>query len=332
MALGRLIAGVAGLALTVLGGWVVGLPLLAYSLLPVFRGLRKARGSSGLSFGQTPGFLLLLLAGISAASGGKLSVPVLSSAGLAVLLWSRIPFPGHDWAPVEESLLLRSRLVPFQWAVVSEVKAGEEDASRALSSFTGWLVVRTKTGEAHAVSTFRALGRSAAEAKASAILRGWTAPSSPGVLLLPLAGADSTKPFRNRVEEVEQGSRLLEHELSSIPELLVLDSQAGVVVRTGAYRIVGAAEKASFPRPVRGNPDRPQLWEFTSALSRHAPIGTVDELSTFLQSLAATRGLPLSQRVEELSGEGPSVKARTLTGEEVGLSRPQFRALISMYD
>ncbi len=335
MALGRVLAGAVGLAALGGGAWPLALPLLAYAAYPLLRRPLRASGSVGRALRVALGSVLLLLSAGALASGGRASPLLLGAGGAALLLWPRLRASGlhQRWSPVAGSVLLRSSCLPFRWAVVSEVKVGSDDLPRALSAFSGSLVVNSRDGAAYAVATFNALGRGSAEARAVAEMRKTLGTGRYSPLLLPLDSSRALDSFKVRREGGQEIRAAIDKGFPHIPDVLAIRSDRGSVTAVGAYRLAGGnGQSRILPAAAEELPGPPQMWEVVKSILARVPIRPPDGTSSLLEALKATRGLPLSERLQDLDGEGAQVIAKTPSGEEVLLTRPQFRAIASVYE
>ena len=332
----RLVLLFGGLASFGLGLWFVG--GICFALLVV---IMRPRGRGRLTGGDRvrPSFptrrfasaTLGLLSLVALAAGGILSPLVLLSVAAIVLLWPHLPFGllMSRFVPVSDSILLRSSIIPFFWHSLSEVKPGAEEFPGALSSYTGRLAV-LKSGATYAHVTAFALDSRRAETVVISKFREASSSVYPkGAYLLPLDSSQSFELLRvklNRVNPVfarlgDQGT-----------DFLVLESEGGFVRKWGAYVISGrGSPHAAFPPAGAMPPKEPLLWEVLETLGKRGGWPEPDSYSGLLDSIRSTSGEPLAGRVSLIESSGLNVTVHALGGESVQLSRPQLRAIVSMY-
>jgi len=327
------------LGLLLLGGglWPMGLLCLAYLFLPAksrHRGT-EAREQHAVRLTRARpilGFAFILLAAVALASGGALSPILFLLSGLALLAWPalRVWLPAGEVKPVGGSVLLRSRYFPLRWHAVAELKPGPESFPRAMSSFEGLLAVYTDTRRSFLLASGNALGRRGAESKLLAAFRAAAPHRNPGVFLLPLSSSSAAEMLRTKLSPTRLSPEELVDSASGTPGVLLLDCRGGTVHRAGAYTIEGEG-RPEVRLATSELESHPMVWEVLDSVGRKSGWPEPDALSNFLDSLAATKGVPLGERLKSMEGDGSELKVESLAGEEFRLSRPQMRAIVSIY-
>ena len=333
----KLLAGFLGLVLVGAGLWPLGAVFLLFLLLSSFLRPREipSHSSGARSFPHprlVVGFSLVVLSAVASASGGSLSPIVLLAAGL-VLLGSPIfenRLPLAEVVPLEGTILLRSRYFPFSWHAVAQWKPGPDEFPRTAASGGGVFFVQTDSGRTFSLSSCLALDGRSAEAKLLSMLRASALAARTTPFLLPLdstAAADLLRPRLARLKLPAGGA------FDAIPPnaaLLVLQCGGGRVVRAAAYE----AGRPGAPRiPGKGVPPRtsPLTWEVFEALGKRTRWPEPDAYSNLLDSMAATRGVPIGERLREFQSSEDGVTVKSLSGEEVKTTRAQLRAIVSIY-
>ena len=330
MALGRFFAGMVGLLTLGTGLWFIGVPLIIYSVLPLFRSGRAGATKRSFPLRTILGGLMIGAAGLATVSGGTYSPLVLLFLGLVVLFVKEWPSPLSlgRWESVQGSVLLRWNPIPIFWAVLAEARPGDAQAPQALSSFTGTLMARPKEGTILTFKTYFALGRLHAEDRAVHELRRM-ASAMPWPVLVPLDSYEAVMALPIGPREVRPRPRSLTSGAASA-SLLVLESKNGAIEKFGAYVENHGTGGRGFPNAGVLNLEKTLVWELLSSYPAFADRPG-DSLSSLVVSLNATRGIPLGQRLQELKSEGDSVKLTTALGQELTMSSPKFRAMVSVY-
>lgn len=329
-------AGVAGLLL--IGGPLWPVALICFGYLALTFGLRgSAKKDSGRTSGEAlrrvSALLLFALSAAAFASGGTLSPMMFFLGGVVALFWPRLTsfFRAEEVVPVENSILFRSKYLPFIWHALGELKAGSDSFPRALSSFSGTLFLFTDTGRAYALVTCCALGSRVAEAELSGQLRSWALRTRTGAFPFPLDSQAACEVFRYEYARVTRPSEDLVTAAASLSGVLVLGCSESSVREAGAYEIGGRRRSAKLPGQRRALGSPPLLWEVLESVGQKTRWPDPDSCSSLLDSLNVTRGVPLGERVKSIEGSGNGVSLKSLGGVEVQITRPQLRALVSMY-
>lgn len=335
---GRILAASAGAVLLGAGGWVFALPLFAYlflSFVPTGRSSSPGGGARGarFPFRYALAGVLATLSAVAFASGGETSGWLLLGFGGAVVGWPLVSrsLPLGEMLPVAGTILVRSKYVPFNWAGVAEVKPGTDPFPRLVSSFSGSLLVFTETGRTFAVSRCRALVREEAEDKVLEELR--SASPRSGALLLPLDADGASKVLGHRFTRRRRGTR--QGGVGDGPRaaqgVLALEVRNERVGRLTSFEVVPGSGALNLPRALDRAEGEPLTWEVFESLGKWVRWPEADALSELLGSMTATRGAPVSERLAELGTSGGGVKVKSLSGEVLEMSRPQLRAVLSVY-
>ncbi|MDA4119009.1 MAG: hypothetical protein OK436_00290 [Thaumarchaeota archaeon] len=334
--MGRFIVALVGVVSFGSGLWLVGILSIFY-LAMSFRprpknagGGAKAKSRPSIRIFSAGG--LFVLSAIALGSGGTYSPVLLFSAGLVVFFWSHLPV-GSIFAqvvPIEESILLRSKYVPFVWYAVAEVKPGPEDFPRAASSISGTLVIFVDSARAYALAECRAIGRSSAEAQLLSRLKDSASSQQSRAYILPLDAKAASEMFIHRLSKTKIPDDLATH-ASSLPGLLMVHAHGGRIDKASAYKISAPAGSPSLPLRCKAIENRPLLWELLESIGKRSRWPGPDAYSNLLDSVSATRGEPIGERLGGIEGAGGSVIVQSLVGEKLELSRPQLRAIVSIY-
>jgi len=319
------------------------------------------------------GAIFLLAALIAASERGTFSPLVFGGLGMFCFLWAPLSrrgfIPAYGFAPVGESTLLRSILVPFQWASVLELKLSSQESARALSVLHDDFVVIAPPSEKPSVYLIvkeEALGYRSAEARMSEKLRRLASVfASRGVYLMPLDSADAARLFRpgcrNLKMEVDSDSALAAVAHAPYDMLLVKpqgvyakslggyiadpttkegDLENGLAGRSAQHNVVSASPptRATLPaaRESFGRP--PLLWEVVSCLLERFRFSEPDAFTMFLNNMHLSRGAPPGVKMSLANGgtgersNGSTLAVESLGGAPVELTRAQLRMIVKMYD
>ncbi|MDA4127143.1 MAG: hypothetical protein OK452_08095 [Thaumarchaeota archaeon] len=332
----RLFVGLVGAVSFAAGLWFVGIVSILY-LAMSFRPRPKDAPGGAKAKSRIPIRLFLagglfVLSAIAFGAGGTYSPVLLFSAGLVAFFWSRLPV-GSIFAqvvPIEESILLRSKYVPFLWYALAEVKPGPEDFPRAASSISGTLVIFVDSARAYALAKCRAMGRNSAEAQLLSRLKDSVSSHQSRAYILPLDAKSASELFLHRLSTTKIPEDLATR-ASSLPGLLVVHAHGGRIEQASAYKISAPAGSPSLPLGHKEMKGRPLLWELLESIGKRSRWPGPDAYSNLLDSVSATRGELIGERLGGIEGSGSSVIVQSLGGEKLELSRPQLRAIISIY-
>jgi len=318
------------------GFWLVSGLCILYLLVSMWP---RKRNVHTLSTSRSPiprrfiiagAFALLSIAALG--SGGTLSPVLLLFLASAALVRPYLPLSHFlsRVAPKEESILLQSTYFPFAWHCIAEVKPGSEDIPRALSSFSGRLILAKRAGTIYAQTTTWAPDRSAAEASTISLLKEAASSLPPGgAYLFPLDAREACERFRLKLAKVRSGRKELPDREADI---LVLETEGGFVRKAGACKVVGEAQsEASLPLLVKRPSGSPLLWEVLQAIGKAHPWPEPDSVSNFLQSMVATQGEPIGERLNGLEVSDSAVEVAALGGYKLALSKSQLRAVVAIY-
>jgi hypothetical protein len=334
----KLLALFVGLFLLASPLWPMGLLsmiLLAASLRPRGRGRAAGEATSGrrISLRAVLGLVLLLLSAIAFSSGGAASQWVFLIAGGALLSWPALSqvLPLTEVVPVPDSILLRSKYFPLAWWSLAELKPGAEQFPRAAASFAGTLLVFTDTGRTFLAASCLAVGRKEAEDRLLGVFRGSQPAGRPGAYLLPLDSGAAEEALRMKLARARVPKGDLTEYAPAFSGLFVLECTRGRVGRAGAFEVLGGQGVARVPARGAETAGSPLVWEVLEAVGKRTRWPDPDGFSNLLDSMAATRGVPVGERVRELVSSGGRLTIQSLSGEQVQTSRPQFRAIVSIY-
>ncbi|HKT22861.1 MAG TPA: hypothetical protein VJR06_09685, partial [Nitrososphaerales archaeon] len=255
------LAALAGLIAYGLGAWPISLLVAVYLVLSIWRARAGSAAPCDRPFPSQPGgkwgiyavaATALLISGIAHGAGGKLSPIVFLLAGLFVIL---LPSLGHgalagQVVPMRESILLRSRFLPFRWYALAEIKLESQDQTRGLSSLDGEvLIFAGKSPSAIKVLRVAAIRHAEAEEKVLTTLRDETRMlSQRGAHVLPLDSEEASRKISLRL--VRLGIRV-EHVkvVATLPfDLIAAQISGGLLVKGRAFRIEGYGGSPSVPQ------------------------------------------------------------------------------------
>ncbi len=332
----RFIVALVGLVSFTIGLWLVGILSIVYLAIS-FRPRTKGfvEGTKGKS--RVPVRLILagglfVLSAVAFGAGGTYSPVLLFFAGLAVFFRHRVPL-GSVFAkvvPIEGSIMLRSKYAPFLWYALAEVKPGPDDFPRAASSISGTLVIFVDARRAYAVADCRSWSRNGAESQLLARLKDSASSRQNRAYILPLDAKSASELFRRRLSETKIPEDFTTH-TPSLPEVLVVHACGGRIDQASAYKISAPTSSPSLPLRCKEIENRPLLWELFESIGKRSMWPGPDAYSNFLDSISATRGEPIGERLGGLEGSDGSVIVQSLGGERIDLSRAQLRAVVSIY-
>ncbi|MDA4119409.1 MAG: hypothetical protein OK436_02370 [Thaumarchaeota archaeon] len=332
---GRLFVVLVGVVSFAAGLWFVGILSIIYLAISFRQKPNDARRGARMSclpirLLSTCG--LFVLSATAFVSGGTFSPILLFFAGIVVLFWPHLPIGSilAQVVPIEESILLRSKYVPFFWYALAEVKPGPDDFPRAASSISGTLVIFVDSARAYVLAECKALRRNSAEVQLLSRLRDRASSRQSRAYILPLDAKPASELFLNRLSEMKTPKDLAIH-ASSLPALLVVRARDGRIDQASAYKISATAGSPSLPLRRKEVGSGPLLWELLESIGKRSRWPGPDAYSNLLDSVMATRGEPIGERLGGIEGSGGSVIVQSLGGEKVELSRPQLRAIVSIY-
>ena len=339
----RFLAISAGIVTLGLGAWPISLLAAAY-LAFSFRKPRAGRATVVLhDVGTKPGrpwgryglgVVLLLFAGIAVGVGGTISPVIFFLGGLLVISLPHLrPSFVDEVVPMRESILLRSRLLPFRWYALAEVKLESQDQPRGVAAMDGRILVFAgKVPSAVQVLSAYSFGHRNAEEKVVRALRRETRMlSQRGTHLLPLDSADAYQMLSVRLKRVKLGTDDL-GAVSSLPfDIFALQAKDGLVVSRRVFRIEDPSGRASIPTADRSPGREPLFAEVVEKIGERHGWPEPDEFSPFLAAMDASRAEPLVDRFRARGEEGGKVAVETPGGAEARLTRAQLRAVARIY-
>jgi hypothetical protein len=282
------------------------------------------------------GGFLLFFSLIALESGGTYSPAVFLLCGLAVVFWPHIRRSGfaNRVVPAHNSVLLRSLLFPFAWHALVEVKLESQDQTRGIASMSGKVMVFAgKTPSIFQVVSVLALDYRYAEKRIMKRLKQESRMlSQRGAHLLPVDSIEAAEKLSVGLERLELGTEDLEA-VSSLPfDVLMLRVRDGLVVSHGAFSISESrGEAAAIPAPDVTHLRQPLLAEMVQQIGEKHGWPGPDEFSPFLAALDASRNEAFAERVQMKGETGGKLTVETPSGAQVGLTRPQLRALARIY-
>ena len=347
--LGKSLAFVVAMMLFGVGVWQLSLLILAALFVPPIFRFRRGKGASQTSAkprGKLPvryalGGLLFLLALAAYLSHGTYSPVVLASLGLLVVLWGRVPKSvlGSEFKPVEESILLRSSLLPVSWAAVAEVKPITHDVGRALAGVAGTVIVSAnETPSIYVIVERMAPNERSAEEAVLAELREMALSLSPlGAFLLPLDSKRALSLLQPSFEASRTGEGDWPMALASENyDVLSIKQEKGFAKSLALFKKVGQGRegRGRVPSSSRRFAHPPFLMEVFKAVGNRLTWPNPDQYTAFLSSLVATSGEPIGTRILDAGAAQQSqmVVVKSQSTPPVELSRAQLRAVIKLYD
>jgi hypothetical protein len=331
-----------------------------------WKGGRRGRLGFEWQWRYLLGGLFLLAALISVGERGTFSPLVFGGLGMLCFLWTPLSRSGHapavGYAPVRESTLLRSVLVPFQWMTVLELKLSSQESARALSVLHDDLVVVAPPSEkpaAYLIVKQAAVGYHGAEARMSEKLRKLAGLlAHRGAYLMPLDSLEAARRFPPSLQPIKMdlGRDSVLEAVGHYPYDVLAVKPDGVHAKSlGAYRasrsatevdieglIAGhkeptsgaeagsGARNATLPSARQSFERPPLLWEVVSCLQERFHFSDPDGYTMFLNNMHLSRNVPIGQKLNLLNG-GAAVTVESLSGAPVEMSRAQLRTIVKIY-
>jgi len=270
----RLVAIFVGLMALGLGAWPIFLLVVAYLTFSLWK--QKPRRTMAVRQEAFPSArrpwgryalagLLLLLTVVALGAGGTLSPVFFALSGVVVLSWPHLRtnrLTSHV-VPVPESILMRSRLFPFLWHALAEVKLESQNQTRGVAAMDGRLLVFAgRAPSMFQVVSVYALGYKQAEEKVVRTLRKETRIlSQRGAHLLPLDSEDANARLSIMLDRLNIGTEDIDA-VESLPfDLFTLQVKEGLVVAHRAFRISEPVGLSLIPSPDLLVSRRPLLAE-----------------------------------------------------------------------
>lgn len=284
-------------------------------------------------------FLLSLVAFVAGGAWAPFVFLAIGSLIVASGLFDRGPSLS-EVRQVPDSILLRSRWLPFSWASLVEVKFGTQQMSRALSS-VGNEVMMTMNSEKLSVYLpvrVHAFSVPSAELKVAEKLGPLARMlSTKGAYTLPLESEEAAARMDWSLMSVDVALEYGKDGVTSLNstsfDVLVL-SPSGHLLESAAAYVVKAGKAGRYRLPGKGRKleSQPLLWEALEALGERHLLQNADAVTNFLSSVSATRGESLGDRLDNggSTDEG-KVVVGSLGGQQVELTRPQLRAIVRAY-
>jgi len=332
----KALAGMIGIVLVGTAAWPLSLVCFLYLAEPLWR--RSGKGPGGKRGGRTPSVrsalvvTSLFLSAAAFASGGTLSPFVFLGAALASLAWPLVSetLPFSRASPVNGSVLVRSKYLPFAWSALAELKPGPDEFARAASAFSGKLLVFTDSGKVYSFASCLAASRDEAEAKVLGAFREAAPAARAGAFLLPLDSVQAREVLSRRLTRKKFPAEKLAVSATMAGGALFLECAGGYVLKASVLDQSPSPSPRLPPKPWKvANP--PLSWEVFESIGKGTRWPQPDHISNLLDSMVATRGVPLAERLKGFQTEGDLVKIQSLSGDEVRASRTQLRALVSIY-
>jgi hypothetical protein len=216
------------------------------------------------------------------------------------------------------------------WYALAEVKPGPEDFPRAASSISGTLLIFVDAGRAYTLAKCRAWSTNSALTQLLTRLKASASGHHSRAYILPLESKAASKLFLHRHSETKLPEDFAA-QASSLPGLLVVHASGGRIERASGFRISAPSNSPSLPLRCKEIANKPLLWELLETIGRRYRWPGPDAYSNLLDSVAATQGEPIGERLGGIEGSGGSIVVQSLGGERLELSRPQLRAIVSIY-
>lgn len=281
---------------------------------------------------QAFGLILFFIGAVALGSGGEFSPIIFFTGGAAALFAPSLRRAlVEEVAPVGDSVLLRTKRFPLEWHAVAEFKAGSDSFARSLSSFEGTILIFAEPARAFALASCFALGRTDADSKLQRLLKSSNPGRRGGAYLLPLDASYAAGVLGQTFSMARLPTSDLVESASSATGAMVLECSRGTVVKASSLRVGEGSRSPRIPRAVGSVAGRPLLWEVLDSMGKRTRWPDPDSFSSLLDSLSATKGEHLGDRLKEIEEVEGGVKVQGLAGGEVRITRPQLRAIVSVY-
>jgi len=278
-----------GLVFFGLGAWPLGLLCFAYLAFSLMPRSKAKVGNERMGFHPRPRLFF--------------------AAAVVSVIWPTLPklFRIAELVPVSDSVILRSKYLPFRWCSVAELKPGAGPFPMAASAFSGTLLVFTTSGRTYSVVTCRAFGRKEAEAKLLARFRAAALPARAGAFLLPLDAREAAGLLRVKLSPLKLPSSDLPKAVSNLSGLLLVECHSGSVRKARAFEIEGQGGVSVLPVGPGELETSPLTWEVFDGIGKRIRWADPDLYSGLLDSMLATRGGPLRReaRAARVCGRPP---------------------------
>ena len=328
-----------------LGAILIGVPVLLWVLWPWIRGLRNSQktgtGSGfvgvGGSWMEYLGLFFVFLAAVALLGGGSLSPILFGGIGVALVFYGR-GSAGKvlgGLVPVRDSILMRTRFVPFNWLALVEVKVTTKDVAKVLPNVNERLLV-TVDGKASAYAVIQASGLREADAEEKVVSRMQElskvlAPS--GAYLLPIDASVAASLIRRRGRPVKLDTGNLEQSLVSTPyDVVSICTHGHVAVALGAYRSADdGQEQLSLPYQAGAQETGAGVGGCRRAGKAGDMAGPGRPDGVPRQPSGAGGRASGTGSWRTARPRGSSLLVRSVRSNEIELSRAQLRALVRAY-
>jgi hypothetical protein len=320
------------------GAVLLGITLMLYVFSGFWHGRtlldNRPKGPT-TSVAKLAAVVLFCLSVAALSNGGTFSPALFAAGGFGSLLYAKEgarsvrPMLGM----VKGSLVLRDRLLLFRWYLIAEVKMVTSHPSKPLSSVQGTLVIRAEgKAKAFVVLETISVSRGDAEARLGHRLGDAARCLTPlGAYLFPLEGEEALAAVTCSGKRVELGEGQVERGLLAFPCAVISADVSGQNVKRIA--VFGGKEGRRTPvlpsRRVRGPLT---LWELVSALEKRLEWESPDDTTTFLSSVAATKGGAWGDRLQNVGAPGANtLLVKSLRTPALELTKSQMRILMEIY-
>jgi hypothetical protein len=345
---------IVGLMLLGLGAWIITALIFAYLFTPPLVRLARRSGTTTIPKvnGQTAthhrsfspmkilGAFLLVLSLIALSSGGTFSPIVFGVAGLILIFFKPPRILSSSLGgltPIDNSILLRGKILPFKWFALAEVKVSTRDAEGALSGMKErLLLIPSPNPRMFFVFSTTSTGRRGAEEELMGRMHATAKAMSPlGIYLLPIDGRSALQISQQRGKKIHDvRPENLMHFLSSADfGAFTVESEHGFVTRYELYQSGGPGDSGLLSQPGNRLDGSIMLREALQAASHRVGVPKVDRYVAFLSSMAATEGETLGQRITQTTPgtDEQSLLVASLGSPQVEISRAQLRAVSQIY-
>lgn len=327
----------AALFAAALGAWIITIPILGILFLPSL--LRGREGGSTGFWLNILGVILLLLGLLAIFSGGTYSPVVFLTGGAVLVLRQRLRIGiATRTNPIENSILLRSRMNPFHWTGVIEVKVATRDIEGALSGLKErMLIVSTPSPRILLAFSTNSWRQAGAERDIIARIRSVARALVPlGLYLLPLDSSDAAA--ATRIQSVQ--SRLPKDDIAKVVSTLDYGA-AAIEVRHGYLSSIELYQRPDASMTANsllsGVKETPRgaitAREFLHAAFQKIGAPRPDGYAAFLAGMAATEGETLGHRlIQTERQEGNLLLVESTGAPQVKLTNAQLRAVAEIYE
>jgi len=283
------------------------------------------------------GGFLLFLSFVAFSTGGTWSPLFYGIAGLLLISSRRIARYAHYSGPkaVNGTILFRSRLFPFHWVAVAEVKFATRQMAETLSFVDEELVIALSERPRTCI-IFRTTGLTAKGVGAKLVekMRRVARLLGPqGVYLLPMDAEEVVSVLKNYTEISGIDPTNLLASLSSLSYDLISIRPEGRFVRgVGIYERDGQGHRTVWPSPTTKLLNPVPVFDVLKAVQRKLSWFNPDERTVYLSGVLATRRVPEERKADEHSGSSSTKVLVSAAGSPpIELSRAQVEAIMTIY-